>query len=144
MSDQGELLAWREAMSRARMIYQATESFPKSEQFGLTLQLRRAAVSVASNLAEGVARGSRKEFAQFLSVSLGSLAEVDTQLELATALGFLQRDRTLTNQSSKVGQLTNRLRQAISHAPRNGQRTTRNGQLTAGNKQRASSIGQRK
>lgn len=128
MSDHRELMAWREAMSLAQMIYEATEDFPKSEQFGLTLQLRRAAVSVASNIAEGAARGSRKEFARFLSVSLGSLAEVDTQVELAAKLGWLRSDRMLRTQSSKVGQLTTKLRQAISRIPRNGQRATGNGQ----------------
>ena len=69
-------------------IYHLTESLPKSEMYGLTSQIRRAAVSIPSNIAEGAARKSLKEYIQFLYVALGSISEVDTQLELVTRLGF--------------------------------------------------------
>ncbi len=100
-------------MQVARLVYAATESFPRSEQFGLTLQLRRAAVSVASNIAEGAARSSSKEFSQFLSVALGSLAELDTQIELAKSLSWLTAPEALTDQRVSVAKLTTKLRSAI-------------------------------
>ena len=71
-------------------IYMLTESFPKDEQFGLTSQLRRAAVSIPSNIAEGSARNGNKEFIQFCYISLGSLSEVETQIIIATELNFIQ------------------------------------------------------
>ena len=70
-------------------IYTLTESFPKDEQFGLTSQLRRAAVSIPSNIAEGSARNGNKEFIQFCYISLGSLSEVETQIIIATELNFI-------------------------------------------------------
>ncbi|OGW35934.1 MAG: four helix bundle protein [Nitrospirae bacterium GWC2_56_14] len=71
-------------------IYQITGKFPKDEQFGLTSQMRRAAVSIPSNIAEGAARNSMREFLQYLYVSLGSLSEVETQLLIAERLGYLK------------------------------------------------------
>ena len=70
-----DLDAWKESMSLVEEVYKLTESFPKEEIFGLTSQMRRAATSIPSNIAEGAARNSEKEFIQFLHVSLGSLAE---------------------------------------------------------------------
>ena len=87
-----ELRAWQEAMTLVREVYQATGSFPASEQYGLTSQLRRAAVSVPSNIAEGAARESTKEFAQFLIMARGSLSELETQLLIAKELGYLPED----------------------------------------------------
>lgn len=76
-------------MRLVREVYRITESFPDSERFGLTGQLRRAAVSVPSNIAEGAARGGRVELVRFLAIARGSLAEVDTQIWIARDLGFL-------------------------------------------------------
>jgi four helix bundle protein len=83
-----DLDVWRLALDLAEAVYQCTSSFPKSELFGLTAQMRRAAVSIPSNIAEGRARSSTKEFLQFLSIALGSLAELETQFELAVRLGY--------------------------------------------------------
>jgi four helix bundle protein len=83
-----DLDVWRLSLDLAEAVYQCTASFPKSELFGLTAQMRRAAVSVPSNIAEGRARSSTKEFLQFLSIALGSLAELETQFELAVRLGY--------------------------------------------------------
>jgi four helix bundle protein len=80
-------------MSLAKEVYKLTESFPREETFGLISQMRRAATSIPSNVAEGAARNSDKEFIQFLRVSLGSLAELETQLLLSKELGFLKNEQ---------------------------------------------------
>jgi four helix bundle protein len=100
-------------MDLARRIYAATEGFPRTEQFGLALQMRKAAVSVASNIAEGAARKSSKDFSHFLGIALGSLAELDTQIELASSLGWLTEPTRLSDQHGTVARLTTKLRQAI-------------------------------
>jgi four helix bundle protein len=83
-----DLLVWQKGMLLAKMTYKLTSCFPDSEHFGLVSQMRRAAVAVPSNIAEGQARQGRKEFAQFLSHAEGSLAELDTQMLLAIDLGY--------------------------------------------------------
>jgi four helix bundle protein len=84
-----KLNAWTDAVDFAQQIYRVTEQFPSNEQFGLTSQLRRAAVSIPSNIAEGAARQTKREFVQFLHISKGSLSALDTQLELARRLEYL-------------------------------------------------------
>jgi four helix bundle protein len=83
-----ELQVWQKAMQLTIAIYQLTRSFPRDELYGLTGQLRRAAISVPSNIAEGHGRLSNREFTQFLSIARGSLRELQTLLEIAQALGF--------------------------------------------------------
>ena len=87
-----DLEVWKQAMNLAIETYHVTAHFPKEDLYGLTQQARRSAVSVASNIAEGAARNSRKEFVQFLHVSLGSAAELETQMLLAERLGFLTEE----------------------------------------------------
>jgi len=82
------LRVWQDSMALARRVYELTSAFPADERFGLVAQMRRCAVSVPSNIAEGAARSSRKEFMHFLHVARGSLSELDTQLRLAHDLGF--------------------------------------------------------
>jgi len=84
-----DLEVWKLAMELAKEIYQITGKFPQSEKFGLTNQIRRASVSIPSNIAEGQGRNSAKEFRQFLSISLGSLAELETQLILSKEINLL-------------------------------------------------------
>lgn len=84
--------AWSLSMESVVQIYKATETFPHEERFGLTSQLRRSAVSIHSNIAEGAARQTKKEFLNSLHISQGSVSEVDTELELANRLGFLPDD----------------------------------------------------
>ena len=84
-----DLIVWRKAIQFAKIAYDLTKRFPADERFGLTSQVRRAAVSVSSNIAEGHSRQGR-EFTQFLSIARGSLAEVESQLLLAVELGYLQ------------------------------------------------------
>jgi four helix bundle protein len=88
-----ELLVWQKARTLAATIYQATEHFPRPETYGLTSQIRRAAVSVASNIAEGQGRLTPGEFLHFLGQSRGSLLELDTQLAIALDLTYLKPDR---------------------------------------------------
>ena len=90
-----DLDVWNKAMDLAEQLYLLTGRFPKEEQFGLISQVRRAAVSIASNIAEGAARNSNKEFLQFLYIALGSAAEIETQLLLAKRLKFLKETNLL-------------------------------------------------
>jgi four helix bundle protein len=85
-----ELKVWNTAVELTLEVYRITESFPSSERFGLTSQLRRAAVSVASNIAEGHARSTRGEYRQLLSVARGSAIEVEVQLFLAEKIGYVE------------------------------------------------------
>ena len=83
------LIAWQKAMDFAVSVYELTREFPQEELYALTSQLRRAAVSAPSNIAEGAAGRSRQQFSNYLSNAIGSLNEIDTQLELAQSLGYL-------------------------------------------------------
>lgn len=83
-------------MDLVELIYKLTDEFPKNEVFGLSSQLKRATVSIPSNIAEGRRRGSRKEYCHFLFISYGSGAEVETQLEIAKRLGFGSADKIKT------------------------------------------------
>ena len=85
-----DLDVWQESMRLAKEVYVLTARFPKEEMYGLTSQIRRSAVSIPSNIAEGAGRNSNKEFVQFLYISLGSLAELETQILLSKEFGLLQ------------------------------------------------------
>jgi four helix bundle protein len=83
-----ELLVWQRSMALARDVFRLTEAFPRSQRFGLTAQMQRAAVSIPSNIAEGHGRLTDRSFAQFLSQARGSLNELETQAELSRDMGF--------------------------------------------------------
>lgn len=85
-----DLEVWKQAMGLAREVYELTAGFPKSELYGLVSQMRRSAISIASNIAEGAARSTDREFIQFLYIALGSTAELDTQYILSKELGFTE------------------------------------------------------
>jgi four helix bundle protein len=87
-----KLDVWKKSMAFVKHVYQATETFPKSEKYGLSSQMRRAAVSIPSNLAEGAARKGKKEFKQYLNIAQGSISEIDTQIELSFILNFIGKD----------------------------------------------------
>ncbi len=91
-----DLDVWKLSMDWVEAIYRATTTWPSDERFGLTSQVRRAAVSVASNIAEGAARRSTGEFLQFIGMARGSLAEAETQLLIASRLGYLETTQTET------------------------------------------------
>ncbi|MCK9482177.1 MAG: four helix bundle protein [Bacteroidia bacterium] len=88
-----DLEVWKVAVGFVTEVYKVTKGFPQSELFGLTNQMRRAAVSVPSNIAEGAARNTSKEFVYYLSISLGSLAELETQLMIAKNLGYINETK---------------------------------------------------
>ena len=110
-----DLQVWQAAMDLAEDVYRITKNFPKEETYGLTIQLRRAAVSVPSNIAEGKGRSSDKELAQFLCHSRGSLIEIETQINLARRLGYLdtQEAEAVLRNTARVGQLLNGLLRAF-------------------------------
>jgi four helix bundle protein len=110
-----DLIVWQKSMDLVTLVYQFTESFPQKEVFGLTNQLRRAAVSVPSNIAEGQGRNSNRDFQRFLSIARGSLQEVETQLELARRLGYLGETNLIdiNELSSEVARLINGLSRAL-------------------------------
>jgi four helix bundle protein len=90
-----ELRVWSEAISLVKEIYRITSMFPREELYGLISQMRRAAVSVASNIAEGAARSGNREFMHFLYMARGSLSELETQVTVAKELGYLHNDSRL-------------------------------------------------
>jgi four helix bundle protein len=108
------LEAWKLAMTLVKNVYQVTRSFPQEEIYGLTAQMRRAAVSVPSNLAEGAARTGRKEFAQFLSVAKGSLSELETQLLISAELGYLDGKHAVFELVEEVSRLLAGLHKSLS------------------------------
>lgn len=114
-----DLIAWQKATQLAFDVYSCTREFPRDEIYGLTSQMRRAAVSVASNIAEGKGRYSRKEFAQFLYRSRGSLLELETQLFIAERLHYIQPSTALKilDRSKELGRILNGLTKSVLDSP---------------------------
>ena len=110
-----DLLVWQKAMNLVTNVYNLIKTFPKEEIYGLSGQLRRAIVSVPSNIAEGQGRDSVKEFIHYLSISYGSLMEVETQLQIAANLGYLKQVEVdkLLEQTAEVGRLLNGLSRSL-------------------------------
>jgi len=102
-----DLIVWQKAITMVTEVYRHTQSFPREETYGLTSQIRRSAVSIASNIAEGPGRLSRREFRQFLGQARGSLIEMETQLTIAQNLGYLnaQSAMSLMTISGEVSRL---------------------------------------
>jgi four helix bundle protein len=113
-----DLIAWRKAMGLVTEVYRVTRAFPRDELYGLTNQLRRAAVSVPSNIAEGQARFSQKEFHHFLSHARGSLVEIETQLMIAQSLQYAgtQDVASLLDKAGELGRILNGLIASIKSA----------------------------
>jgi four helix bundle protein len=107
-----DLIVWERSLELTCEVYRLTDRFPSSERFGLTIQMRRAAASIASNIAEGHERHSRADFRRFVSMALGSLAELETQIELGIRLGFSDAERaaTLRGLTDQVGRMLNTMR----------------------------------
>lgn len=106
-----DLNAWKEGHNLVLEIYRITKKFPKEEQFGLTIQLRRAGVSFTSNIAEGFSRNSYKEKLQFYSMALGSLTEIQNQLLVAQDIGYITKEEfnKIAEQTITVNKITNGL-----------------------------------
>ena len=118
-----ELIVWERSLELACEAYRLTGHFPSEERFGLTVQMRRAAISIVSNIAEGHARHSRGDFRRSVSIALGSLAELETQIELSRRLGFASSADVadlcgLTEQVGRMlGAMSSRLRKANPPVP---------------------------
>ena len=114
-----DMTVWKEAMNLVKMIYLETKIFPKEEMYGLTSQIRKSAVSIPANIAEGNGRKSRKEYLQFLSIASGSISELETHLLIAEQLNFLTKEVTeqLQKQLRSVARLLQALRNSLNPAP---------------------------
>ncbi len=116
-----DLDVWKKAMDLAAHVYSLTARFPKEELYGLTSQIRRSAVSIPSNIAEGAARHSRKEFIQFLHIASGSVAELETQLLLAIRMRFISSDSIISHveevRKLLLGLLRSLKKKPITHHP---------------------------
>jgi four helix bundle protein len=110
-----DLIAWQKSMDLVEKIYECTKAFPREEIYGLTAQLRRAAVSIPSNIAEGQARHSQPEFKHFLTHARGSLVEVETQIQIANRLKYLSTAaaQAILDQCAELGRILNALIAAI-------------------------------
>ena len=110
-----ELIVWQKSMNLVEAIYKATAEFPSEERFGLSSQIRRAAVSIPSNIAEGHGRKSTASFINFLSIAFGSLMEVETQIQIATRLNFLSGDKAtaLLAQTDEIGKMISGLKKSL-------------------------------
>jgi four helix bundle protein len=111
----GQLEVWAEAMTLARSVYAAVEHMPKKEEYRLTSQIVRAAISIPANIAEGHSRGTRKEYAHFVSIARGSTAELETLLLLAQQAGFLADDLVypVIENAERVGRMLTRLHERL-------------------------------
>ena len=113
MKSHKDLTVYKTSIDLVAAVYNLTKNFPVEERFGLTSQLRRAAVSIPSNIAEGAARNSKKEFIRFLYISLGSLAELETQMEIAGRLKFISENIELEEQSIYIRRMLLKLIQNL-------------------------------
>ena len=110
-----DLIVWQKSIQFVTEVYRSTESFPKAELFALTNQLRRAVVSVPSNISEGQGRNSPKEFAHHLSFAYGSLMEAETQLQIAANLGYIGQTEVdrLLDDAAEIGRMINGLSRSV-------------------------------
>ena len=110
-----QLIVWQRAMELVQSIYKLTKDFPKEEIYGLTSQIRQAAVSIPSNIAEGQGRDSTKEFLHHPSISYGSLMEVETQILIAESLNYLKQEETklILTKTAETGRLINGLTRSL-------------------------------
>ena len=112
------LIVWQKEMQFAKLVYSLVGEFPAVEKYALSDQVRRAVVSIASNIAEGCGRASNRDFAHFLSVARGSLYETMTQLELATSIGYIKSIEEVEAQAAEISRmLTTLMKKYISLTP---------------------------
>ena len=109
MKDYKELEIWKKGIMFVLVVYEAIKHFPKDEKFALTDQIKRAAVSIPSNIAEGASRNTTKEFIQFLYIALGSASERETQIIIAEKLGYIKNDQRLLSEITVMRKMLNAL-----------------------------------
>jgi four helix bundle protein len=121
-----DLVVWQKSMELVSEIYRVTSNFPKTEIYGITSQMRRAAVSIPSNLAEGQARYYPGDFLRFIGHARGSLVELETQIMISTDLGYCPQELRdhLLDRTAHIGALINRLYSAVERRTENGERRT--------------------
>ncbi|MDX2094902.1 MAG: four helix bundle protein [Alphaproteobacteria bacterium] len=107
MQSYRELKIWQRSFALVNVLYPLTEQFPKSQQFSLVQQLQRAAVSIPANISEGYNRQTRKEYLQFLHIALGSLAELETHILIATAQSYIEQKKSqeLLDETMQIGKM---------------------------------------
>ena len=115
MSDHRNLDVWKLAIDLVSEVYELTKSFPKEENYGLTSQIKRSAISIPSNIAEGSARQSDKELIQFLYIALGSLSELETQFIIAQKLSYIENIESLSEKFDSIKKLTMGLIKYLKH-----------------------------
>lgn len=115
MNNYKDLKLWQKSVDLAVKIYQTTASFPKEEVYGLTIQIKRSAVSIPSNIAEGAGRNSKKDFNNFLGISTGSSCERETQLIIASRVGFLEGSllHALQNEITEIQKMNWALKRSL-------------------------------
>jgi len=114
-----ELNVWKKSLNLITKVYKITRSFPRYEQYGISIQMRKSSLSVASNIAEGAARQTKKEFIQFLHMAQGSLSELDTQVEASKQLGYLQEKdiKDLSNNAIEIDKMITGLIKSLKKIP---------------------------
>lgn len=114
-----QLKVWQQSLAISKQLYQLTEDFPKREWFGLAGQMRRAAVSIPSNIAEGNARHTKKDYRHFIAIALGSTAELETQIALCIELHYLKEGdaNTLLSQLDEVGRMLRSIHKKLAPSP---------------------------
>ncbi|MCM8539020.1 MAG: four helix bundle protein [Lentisphaeraceae bacterium] len=115
MKSYKDLIVWQKSMKLVSEIYKVTRNFPDTEKFGLVSQMRRSAVSIPSNIAEGYGRGSKVEYARYVKISRGSMYELDTQVEIARTQDFLNNEnyKKITGNLEEIGRMLNGLVSAL-------------------------------
>jgi len=113
-----DLIAWQKAMELAKQVYRATVHMPDTEKYGLTSQMRRAAISIPSNIAEGYARQSRTDYIRFLKTARGSLAELQTQTILSEQLSFIQIPKELNELLAETDRVLQGLIRSLKNLPK--------------------------
>ena len=130
MKTHRDLEVWQRSMRLVQQIYQFTSNFPNGERFGLTSQMRRAAVSIPSNIAEGAARGTTREFCYFLRIARGSLAELETQVIVSVNLGCHEKDSLLSEEIQSQFKMINSLISSLKKSERSSSSTPRQRPIT--------------
>ena len=118
MESYRDLIAWQKAVELVVSIYRITKAFPKTEMYGLANQMQRAAVSVPSNIAEGHGLKQTQAYSRHLAIASGSLAELETQIEISKRLGYLPKEETnILEQANEVGRILSGLRRSLRRPP---------------------------